>query len=99
MPNRKIAGRTKAKLTPHTTIAQLANNTILDALTGPQLVIYLRLVAATAEQRSRTVHVLNSMLYRDTRTATRALVELEQMRLVKLSYGRSALERAIEVAS
>lgn len=82
--------------TADTTVANLARMAILDTLTGPQLVVYLRLLAETKVQRSRTVSVINADLYRSPRTAVRALRELEDLGIVKLQFDGS-LQRTIEV--
>lgn len=98
MPKTPVPIRTNERITPKTSVANLANNALLDALTGPQLVVYLRLIRATADQRTRTVHIINSLLYRDSRTAARALRELEDMGLIKVELGNSPLDRKIEVS-
>ncbi len=86
------------RLTPRMNVFALARSKLLDALSGPQLVVLLRLVAATGNQASRRVRLINSELYRDARTAVRALRELEEMGLVKLRYeGGGWLDRTIEV--
>lgn len=89
--------RDHAAITPDTRLATLARHPILDALSGPELVVYLRLVAATASQGDR-VKALNLELHHTARTAIRALQALAEMGLVKLTYddgGRSG--RVIEV--
>ena len=84
-------------LTPDSTIATLAKHSIIDALTGQQLVVYIKLLGAKKDQ-GRRVHVLNSQLCNDARTAVRALRELENMGLIKISYDDgSRLGRTIEV--
>jgi DNA-binding MarR family transcriptional regulator len=79
-------------------ISELANNTILDSLTGPQIVVYLRLLGASHVQKSRRVRIINAALYRDARTARRVLDELEAMGLVKVVFGSTSIDRKIELA-
>jgi predicted transcriptional regulator len=98
MPKTPIPLRSNDRISPKTTLVNLANNSLLDALTGPQLVVYLRLLRAVAEQRSRSVQIINSLLYRDARTAARALRELEDMGLIKVEQGARPLDRKIEVS-
>lgn len=86
-----------SKLKPSTTVSELARHELLDALNGTQLVVYLRLIAETARQKSRIVHVHNHQLYRQPRSAIRALQELRDMGLVKLSGDQSVFQRRIEV--
>lgn len=87
-----------ANLTPDTKITALAKHPILDSLSGPQLVVYLRLIAATGAQ-GRRVRVINLELYRDARTAVSALHSLEEMGLIKITHDGGLLRRQIEVRS
>ncbi len=86
-------------LRPETTITLLAQHPILDSLTGRQLVVYLRLLAATGAQRKRAVKVTNHELYRDARGAVRTVLELQQLGLVKVRFehDRKKLGRTIQV--
>lgn len=86
-------------LRPATTIGELAANTALNVLSGPQLVVYLRLVAATGAQHRRTVTIKNLELHREPRTAVRALRELSEMGLIIVTYEGSMRRfgRQIEV--
>lgn len=81
------------------TIATLAGSPLLDQLSGQELVVYLRLLAAVHEQRSQRVRVENIALHRARggRTAGGALKELEERKLIKLSYGMGTNDRVIEV--
>lgn len=92
----KQTTRSNERPTADTTVARLAQLAILDTLTGPQLVVYLRLLAETKVQKSRTVTVVNADLYRQPRTAVRALRELEDIGLVTIKFNGS-LQRTIEV--
>lgn len=79
-------------------VVDLARCAILDALSGPELVVYLRLIAETRRQSSRRVAVRNIDLYRNTKTAITALRSLENQGLIKLTYdGSSSLQRTVEV--
>lgn len=96
MQKRSQPARSSEHPTPDTTVAKLAQMSIMDTLTGPQLVVYLRLLAETKTQRSRTIVVTNADLYRQPRTAVRALRELEDIGLVTIKFDGS-LQRTIEV--
>lgn len=86
-------------ITAQTKIATLAQSTILDVLNGAQLVVYLRLLAAVANQGKSRVRVINSELHRSRngRTAAQSLRELADIGLVKVHHGRRTLDREIEV--
>lgn len=84
--------------TPRTTVTKLARSSLLDALSGPQLVVYIKLLGAVDAQRSRHIQLINGELCKDHRTAARALGQLEDMGLVKLHYDDGTkLGRTIEV--
>lgn len=83
---------------PETTIAALAAHPILEALTGPQLVVYIRLLGQVALQRRRTFEVRNAELYREPRTAMRSLHQLRDLGLVKISFASgNRFGRKVEV--
>ena len=67
------------RLAPTTTITELAESGFLDSLSGAQLVVYIRLLAATHQKGSKKVQVINTDLYREPRTAVKALRQLEEM--------------------
>src|ERR1700744_943985 len=86
------------RLNPNTRLVALARDPILDALSGLQLPIYLKLIGAWGEQRTRRVKITNQELYRDNRTAVRVLHQLEDRGLIRLHYAdRSGTGRVIEV--
>lgn len=93
-----ILVRHNDRLTPNTRLAKLARHALLETLSGPQLAVYIRLIAATAEQGSRRLQITNGALYRDPRTAARVLRELENLGLIRIDLGASHLDRRIEVA-
>jgi hypothetical protein len=98
MPGKRPPHPSDHSLSPQTTIATLAKHSLIDTLTGPQLVVYIKLLGARQEQRTRKVSILNSQLQRDARTAVRALRELENMGLVKIRYeDGTRIGRTIEV--
>lgn len=96
MAKRSPPQRSSERPTADTTVAKLATLSLLDTLTGPQLVVYVRLLAQTKAQRSRKVSVTNADLYHQPRTAVRALRELENIGLVKVEFD-GGLQRTIEV--
>lgn len=66
------------------TIATLAASPLLNALSGIELIVYLRLLLAMHHEGDRRVKVANADLYRETRTAGRALLELERLKLIRV---------------
>lgn len=73
------------RLCPLTQIRTLGRSPVLDALSGIELVVYLRLLAADHEQNdSAGVKVENADLYREPRTAGRALAALEELKLIRI---------------
>lgn len=86
-------------LRPTTTIQVLARSTLLESLTGPELVVYLRLLGAVGDQKSQRITIINAHLYRNIRTAVAALRSLENYGLVRISYeNMRAINRTIEVS-
>lgn len=88
--------RTKSLPQARTSVRALAAMTLLDALSGPELVVYLRLVAAV-RPRSRVVVVSNAELYKNPRTAVAALRTLEAKKLISVAYDTSTWKRSIGV--
>ncbi len=84
-------------ITAKSRVSDLARSTILDVLSGIELVAYLRILAAAAKG-SRRVRLLNSELHRNRngRTATQALRGLEGFGLIKVRDA-GTLDRTIEV--
>lgn len=81
-----------------TTIRELAASPLLETLSGPQLVILLRIVALTAASKKRKMRIRNADLYRDARTTSRVLRELEELGLLRIVYdGVGRIARTIEV--
>lgn len=85
------------RLTAKSTLAHLAKHSLLDSLTGSELVVYVRLVAAVGEQRTKRVKILNAALHGDARTAGRALRKLEDHGLIRVHDDGSRFHRTIEV--
>lgn len=85
-------------ITSRSSVRQLAESPILDTLSGAELVVYLRLLAAVAKQRSRRVQVFNLQLHqnREGKTAQAALRSLEEMGVIKVIHHGSG-SRQIEV--
>jgi hypothetical protein len=82
---------------PKMTVRDLAKLALLDTLDGTELAIYLRLVAATAEQHTKTVAVTNAELFAIPRRAMTALRRLEgEHGLIKIHWN-GGLRRTIEV--
>jgi hypothetical protein len=81
---------------PAMSVRNLAHLTLLDCLSGPELVVYIRLVGATADQAKRTVRITNAALYRNPRTAAAALNKLEDRGLITIRYD-GPIDRLIEV--
>jgi len=90
--------RSNTRITANTKVAELANNTILDSLDGPELVVYLRLIAETKRQGTRRIQVINAALFRRPQRVAEALGKLEDRGLIKISYDDSVLRRTIEVS-
>ncbi len=84
-------------------ISDLAKSPLLDDLSGSELVVYLRLLAATGAPTAGRARVLvtstNADLYaRDPRTVVRALRHLEELKLIAIQYDVSQRPgRTIEV--
>src|SRR5258707_972160 len=98
MAKRKKSFQVADRFTPDTKIYALARSKLLDVITGPQFVVLLRVIGAVGTQRTRNVRLTNIELYRDSRTAVRALRELEDMGLIRLRYrGGGWVDRVIEV--
>lgn len=72
------------RLEPLGRIATLGKSPLLDSLSGIELVVYLRLVALAHEQGGRLVQPQNADLYREPRTAGRALEELDALKLIRI---------------
>lgn len=89
--------RSNARPIASTTVRRLAQMSILDTLAGAELAVYIRLIAATADHKTRLVQVVNVDLYAEPRTAARALRRLEDAGLIKVNYDGSKLGRTIEV--
>lgn len=90
----------RSNLTPKTNIRALVRDPLFESLDGLELPIYLKLVCAWGEQKSRRVKMFNAQLYRDSRTAVRVLHQLEERGLIKLHYkptGRDLRDREIEI--
>lgn len=87
------------RLKPTAMVADLAESDLLDLLSGPQLVVYVRLLAAANTARRFRVQPTNGELYgRDQRTAVRALRELEKLGLIAITYDKTSRPgRSIEV--
>lgn len=82
--------------TPRTTVRAIADGKLLDALTHAQLIVYLKILSASARHRTRTLEIKNAdMRVFDARTIRRILKDLEALELVRIDYGR--LGRTIEV--
>ncbi len=76
---------------------ELANNSLLDVMTGSELVVYVRLLGMVKDQGSQRVKTINALLYRDGKTAARALASLEDMGLVKITTDTKGRDRYITV--
>ncbi len=85
-------------LTGRSTIATLVEHeSLLDDLTGAELVVYLRLLAAAEKTGSRRLQIYDAQLHRKRggRTAALALVRLSDRGLIKIK--REDRVRTIEV--
>lgn len=76
------------KLKPDTTIEALAASPLLDDLGTSALIVYLRLVAASAKQ-GRKFQISNRKLHKVPRTAARVIRELEHHKLVQVHFDRT----------
>jgi hypothetical protein len=82
----------------NTPISVLAKSPLLHVLDGSELVVYLKLVAAVAAQRSRRVTMPSHELLPVPRSAVRALQRLVDHGLIRLHYPRGLnVLREIEV--
>lgn len=78
---------TTPRLTPAASLSDVAAHPLLDELTGTELVIYLRLLAAAGEAGSRKIEPLNASLYRgDAKIAAKALRSLDTRKLITIEY-------------
>lgn len=75
-----------APLKPLTTISTLAKSELLDLLDKHELVVYIRLLAATGPACSRKIEVRNRDLCEVPRTAIRAVQGLAELGLVKITF-------------
>lgn len=73
------------RIKPETQVVELAKSELLERLNQSALIVYLRLIAASAT-RGRSFVIKNSKLHTQVRAARRALVELEQARLVRMTF-------------
>jgi hypothetical protein len=90
--------RSRPRLRPDTRVVDLARSPLLDDLNHNALVVYIRLVAASAKQ-GRRVRVRNRDLLVDQRGAIRAIRELERAKLVRTSIAMTehGTERTVEL--
>lgn len=74
-------------ITGSSTIRRLTESNMFDVLSGAQLVVYLRLLAAVYVGGSHVVNLTNMELHKNRmgKTAKIALDELEAMGLIKLT--------------
>lgn len=86
----------KFQISPHTKVRDLASNPLLDDLTHSAILVWLRVVAATATQGSH-VRITNVDLHKVPRTAQRALVELSAKCLLRVHVNDIDNSRVIEV--
>ena len=86
--------------TPQTTVLDLADSSIFETLTGVEIAVYLRLIAAAYHRGKRTVALTNPQLHRgrSSSNVTAALNGLERMGLIRIS-DPGTLRRTIEVLS
>lgn len=73
------------KLEPNTRIVELVTSPLLDDLDGAALVVYLRLVGASAKL-GRRMTIKNRKLHQNPRTAARVMHELEKAKLVRVKF-------------
>ena len=73
------------KFKPTTTVVDIARSTLLDDLGHSALVVYLRLVAASAEQ-GKHMTIKNRHLHRNPRTAAAVMGELKKAKLVRVTF-------------
>lgn len=85
----------ESRITPDTKVVALAAHPLLDQLSGNELPVYLRLVAATRSQRAREVFVKNEDLFREPQTASRILRRLVAKKLIVIHLDGDV--RSIEV--
>jgi len=104
MPKRSPLPRVKSpRLNPgldaDSTIKRLVCSRLLDQLSGPQAVVYLKLLVAVSNQRTTRVVVANAELHqnRDGRTAAQALRELESKHGLCRIHWDDKHQRSIEV--
>lgn len=84
--------------TPKTTVRAIVGGKLLDVLTHPQLVVYMKILGESAAQKKQQLPILNARLWREARTCVRTLKELERYGLIKIHYDRNTrLGREIEV--
>lgn len=93
MPRKRFS----TSVTPTMTVMELAQHEVLDSLDRLELAVYLRLVGAWGEQKTRRVHIKNIDLSREVRGVIRALHRLEDKDLIKISYDNDKRNRTIEV--
>jgi hypothetical protein len=87
-----------SKFRPDTRVVDLAASPLLEALNHNALVVYIRLVAASARQGPR-MKIRNRDLLSDQRGAIRGLRELERAKLVRtrLVTTEHGTERTVEL--
>lgn len=82
-------------ITPDTKVLALAAHPLLDQLSGNELAVYLRIIAAGGRQRTRRARITNAELFRDAQTASRILRRLAEKDLITISIDGD--DRTIEV--
>lgn len=94
--SRTLSRMNQERWTPKTTVRSLASGTLIDALTHAQLLVYLKILAASARYRTKTLEIKNDDIkVFDARTIRRVLKDLDAFKLIKIDYSR--LGRTIEV--
>lgn len=93
-----MANKRPTTITPDMRLRDFARSWVLEDLRHPELIVFIRLLAETAEQKTKRVRVINLKLYRDPRRAATALRELAERGLIKLHESAdSRFNREIEV--
>ncbi len=87
------------KIRPTTTISELTKSPAITELNHGELIVYLQLVAASAEH-GMTTTLRNCDLHSDPRTARRALIGLQRRGVVRVRYKRgNSSERTVELVA
>lgn len=86
----------KYRLKPDSRISDIAYSPLLEALTASEMLVLLRLVAATRVQ-GRVVKIKNSELLASRRTAQRSLARLSALGIVLVQLQEDDNARTVEV--